>query len=468
MRRVALCLLSTVVVSTIGLTPASAAKASFTVGWSKGTLTITDNDKGNVLGFGCAGNEVQINGEALPGKSRACDKVKKLVVKGMGGGDSIDVPNVDATDYPLLTDVTLSGGKGNDYLYGTDHLGDTLKGGAGKDQLSGYGGDDTLVGGSGRDTHWISNFPGTLTVTDTQVIGGAGVGTDAMSGIEQVSAYGDTGFNTLLGASATIDLDISAGNGGSNLTGGSGDDTLSGDSGNDVLAGNGGDDTLQGRTGTNSANGGPGTDEIYEPILDSNVTLTDFAVTGTGINTSLTSIETAHVVAYSPFVNRTVNASAFTGDAVLGGASGADTIIGGSGDDVLMPGFGTADDDLDGNGGNDVAYVYSLGNATVNAGTVVTAENGTDTFTDIESVTVDSNASDVTLDASASSVPVTFLASSGGTGNTLIGSAFDDVIKGAETDDTLIGKAGDDFLNGKAGTDDCRGGPGNDTIKNCE
>lgn len=466
MRRLALLTLSALTLSTAVAVPAFAAKASFTASWSKGTLTVSDNDKGNVLDFGCVGNEVWVNGAALPGTSRACDKVKALVVKGNGGPDELSLFSVNATDYPLLAKITISGGKGDDDLYGTP-LDDTLKGGSGNDDMSPYDGDDTVSGGTGRDIHRSDDVPGTVTVTDTSFAGGAGVGTDTLSGIEQVTAYGDSGFNTLNGASATIDLEIYAGDGGSSLTGGSGDDILSGNAGNDSLVGNGGDDTFEGRLGTNTFTGGAGTDGVFDTTFDSNVTLTDTTLTGSGFSTSLNGIEHAHVGVLGP-TGRTINASGFTGDTQLQGYSGADTIIGGSGDDVMYPGFGTANDSMDGNGGSDVAYVYSLGDATITASTIVTESNGTDSFADVEAVTLDSNASSVTLDAQNSPVPATLLASDGGTANILIGSDFDDVIKGADVDDTLTGRSGDDLLDGKAGTDECKGGPGDDVLKNCE
>ena len=47
-------------------------------------------------------------------------------------------------------DMTLTGGSGNDYLYGANGS-DTITGGEGDDILEGFGGRDVMTGGTGRD-----------------------------------------------------------------------------------------------------------------------------------------------------------------------------------------------------------------------------------------------------------------------------------------------------------------------------
>ena len=54
------------------------------------------------------------------------------------------------TAEPADAGVTLKGGRGKDILSGTDSS-DSLKGGGGKDTLIGHGGDDVLTGGKGAD-----------------------------------------------------------------------------------------------------------------------------------------------------------------------------------------------------------------------------------------------------------------------------------------------------------------------------
>src|SRR6185312_10756489 len=91
------------------------------------------------------------------------------------GGSGNDVLYGGSDDYNLLRvgGATLSGGDGNDTLYGSDGN-DTLLGGNGNDNLNGGNGDDTLDGGTGINTAdfnnpiyaWTVNFNlnGTITV----------------------------------------------------------------------------------------------------------------------------------------------------------------------------------------------------------------------------------------------------------------------------------------------------------------
>jgi len=176
----------------------------------------------------------------------------------------------------------------------------------------------------------------------------------------------------------------------------------------------------------------------------------------------------AELTAFSSLAGRTINATTFTGDSVLSGYSQSDVILGGSGDDVIYPGFGFGNDTMDGNGGSDRIYAYLLGDATLSAATLVTSDNGTDTFSDIEAATLDGNAPFLTVDASTATVPVAIFAGDGTGTSDLTGGPFDDRLIGAASMDVLRGLDGDDFLDGRAEVDDCKGGAGIDTIKNCE
>src|SRR5205085_2003606 len=74
--------------------------------------------------------------------------VKNIQVNGNGGNDSItDSVNFKSASRP----TTLSGGDGNDSLYGGS-ASESLSGGVGNDMLLGRSGDDTLDGGLGADT----------------------------------------------------------------------------------------------------------------------------------------------------------------------------------------------------------------------------------------------------------------------------------------------------------------------------
>jgi len=81
----------------------------------------------------------------------------KLIVKGMGGDDSLDAsgigPGVGATaTFPDLAVVELDGNDGNDRLIGTPYA-DTLDGGNGSDTYTGGPGFDTFIDSSPGHRH---------------------------------------------------------------------------------------------------------------------------------------------------------------------------------------------------------------------------------------------------------------------------------------------------------------------------
>jgi len=131
------------------------------------------------------------------------------------------------------TAVTVSGSEGPDFLQGTsgaDHLSglggdDTLQGFAGNDTLTGGGGNDTIDGGSGTDT---AQYAGTVSLaTDGSggwtANGGASVGTDTLTNVEQVDdaaagkilLVGNGGYATVSAAlaAAASDDTVFVGNG---------------------------------------------------------------------------------------------------------------------------------------------------------------------------------------------------------------------------------------------------------------
>ena len=94
-----------------------------------------------------------------------------------------------------------------------------------------------------------------------------------------------------------------------------------GGSGNDDLTGNAGDNTLD---------GGVGDDTVLQ-AADFDQTLTDISLTGAG-NDTLSSIEEASLTGGAS--DNTLDASAFTGDVILSGEGGDDSLVGGVGDDT--------------------------------------------------------------------------------------------------------------------------------------
>jgi Ca2+-binding RTX toxin-like protein len=160
---------------------------------------------------------------------------------------------------------TLNGANGNDSVLGGDGT-DNLRGGAGNDGLDGGSGNDTLRGETGNDNLFGGSgndvmFGG----TGNDVING-GTGTDTASYVGQngfVSASLLTGVAQIISGGVVLEQDtlisvenLTAGNGGSQLTGNGLANVLTGGSSTDILIGNGGQDTLRGNGGNDVIAGG--------------------------------------------------------------------------------------------------------------------------------------------------------------------------------------------------------------------
>lgn len=422
-------------------------------------------------------------------------------------------------------DDIVSGGGGNDTLWGVD----------GNDTLSGDAGDDTVDGGYGND-----------------VLNG-GDGNDSLQG--------DVGDDV--------------------LDGGAGNDTLSGDLGNDILTGGAGNDHLVGGYGDDvyRFGAGFGVDTIDNFRYNGNNPTTDFIEFESGIAASdliVTRISDTLelrlegypddvitiVDFYAPLSYATYNVDGIrfadgtvvdyaelfrlgnlpndndqtilgteqddaldggggndhlegkggndvllggTGDDslyggsdndVLHGGDGVDYLSGGAGDDVLEGGKG--DDQLSADGGDntflydrgdglDTVDTYSMwGNDVVELGPGLTAA-------DVVLVSADSDltlrtlgdgggivfryfshhwpsrnlsirfADGTMLDSGQRGAATLWTQTAGVTGTTLTGDEFGDYLIGQGGKDTLRGLDGDDLLEGGAGDDILIGGLGNDT-----
>jgi Ca2+-binding RTX toxin-like protein len=161
---------------------------------------------------------------------------------------------------------TLNGGAGNDTLNGNGGA-DTLTGGTGNDTLIGGAGSDTFVatladgddsysgGGNGSDTYDLSATSANAVITTTAAVS-ADIGTDTLTGIENIiGSQGSDVINFNGGANV---LDGRGGN--DTIIAGGGSDTVLGGTGNDTLLGENGNDTLNGGEGDDAMNGGGGND----------------------------------------------------------------------------------------------------------------------------------------------------------------------------------------------------------------
>ncbi len=160
------------------------------------------------------------------------------------GDDTLSAENAN-------TSTSIRGGGGKDSVSG-GLAGDRLDGGEGADTVKGGLGDDNLFGGTGSDK-LIGNSG------DDIVYGGAGDDT-ASSGDGDDFVFGGDGHDTVNAYHG--DDYVVGGEGNDYLRGRNGDDLVIGQSGDDELQGNGEDDTLQGGHGNDSIVGGDGDDSI--------------------------------------------------------------------------------------------------------------------------------------------------------------------------------------------------------------
>ena len=325
----------------------------------------------------------------------------------------------------------LSGEAGNDTLSGGGG-GDTLLGGDGDDILAGGGGTDIIDGGAGIDTNSFAGIG--LGVTATLAADGTGTAVygninETFTGIENLTGTDNDDVLIATGAAANV---ISGGDGDDLIAGGGGTDVLDGGAGNDtnsfqgigfgvtatinadgtgtadygpvsetfvnfenllgssnddvliatgvaanIISGGDGDDLIAGGGGTDVLDGGAGNDT------------NSFQGIGFGVTASLATGTASYGPVNETFTNFE-NLLGSSNDDNLTGDAGVNILDGADGDDVLNGGAG--DDILDGGAGIDTAVFEDIAaNITVtNNGdgtlTVVSALDGTDTLSNIESL----------------------------------------------------------------------------------
>jgi Ca2+-binding RTX toxin-like protein len=203
---------------------------------------------------------------------------------------------------------------------------------------------------------------------------------NAGAGDDIVSAAGGGATGSEFASAVTFN----GGDGADTLTGGSAGDTLNGDAGNDVIAGSGGADTESGGDGNDTFNEGSASNggdtfngDVGEDKVDYSGRSAVLTVTiGAGASNDGQASEGDDVTS--------------TVEDVTGG-SGADSITGSTGNNVIDGGPGTANDTLVGGTGTDtLSYQSVSAGVTVNLATT-TAQNtvgaGTDTQSGFENLT---------------------------------------------------------------------------------
>jgi Ca2+-binding RTX toxin-like protein len=368
--------------------------------------------------------------------------------------------------YGGYDDDELNGGDGKDRLYGEGGE-DRLEGGAGDDLLDGGIGADTMIGGAGNDTYYVDDIgdviddQGASTDVDTVLVL-ATIQYTLAANVDNAALGQDSGDAGLTGNTLNNDL---TGNAGRNaLAGGSGSDVLDGGAGNDVLNGGSGRDVLVGGAGNDKISGGTGTDTADFTDAQGNVTvdLTTNRATGDGTDT-LSSIENVIVGSGDDLITGNAGANTLNGgignDKLTGGAGG-DVLVGGSGNDTLYGGDG--DDAVNAGSGNDIIVGGDgAGNDRYNGGTGVDTVKYTSAKAGIT----------VNLAAARDQAKSSAAGDAAGIGidqlsaiENVIAGNFNDKITGDSAGNSLFGMRGNDLLSGGAGNDKLFGGSGADTL----
>ena len=231
-------------------------------------------------------------------------------IVGGSGSDSIVGGSGSDIIFGGLLSSTITGGSGNDTIVG-GYGNDIIDGGTGDDSIVGGYGAESIVGGTGNDTLISGNLSSTITggSGDDLILGG--YGNDVF--------YGGTGNCTIYA--------------------GTGNDSIVGGTGDDLIYGRGGDSTISGGGGNVTISGGGGNDDLIGGGLDSwlmfygsaNMTLTDttFSTSGGSMPASVSQISGfQNAILAAGTGDFTLDASGFSGSAILEGGTGDDTLIG--------------------------------------------------------------------------------------------------------------------------------------------
>lgn len=372
----------------------------------------------------------------------------------------------DTIDNYLGNYVSVSSGKGNDYIYSGILSGDeggsytTIFGGEGNDtinlsshayknviQYAAGDGNDIIYGADGNDTLQItSGTYSTLTNSQNDLVVKIGSGRVTLkgSGGKKIKISGEsssegkfilnTHNKTVISGTAYNDTIHNFGGNSSSISAGKGNDSIYGTESKKVTIQAGeGNDTVAGYFWDSKIYGGDGNDVLtVSGGIYNNTQFTNTIIGGAGNDT---------VVAYGgKYIkggkgNDKISIDGkFAGAAKIYGETGKDTLYGGYGNDYLS---GGADNDyLSGNNGKDT-LVGGSGSDTLFGG------YGKDILS--------GGAANDYLDG-------------GNDNDSLNGGSGNDTLRGGTGKDKLFGSSGKDYLDGGEGNDSLNGGSGNDTL----
>ncbi|WP_038025699.1 calcium-binding protein [Synechococcus sp. PCC 7336] len=346
---------------------------------------------------------------------------------------------IDVTEFNL-GNSGLTGGNGGDLLISNAGR-DTLIGGGGDDTLSGGALNDEFIGGAGTDrliekadvnfevlsvVNFATSDPSSAGLNETILFG---LGTDSLSGLEELYLNGGASSNRINVASfdgvsflrgfGGNDTLVGTNGGADTIQGGNDDDFLGGRDGDDELDGGDGIDVIIGSRGADNITGGMGDDRLFG-ASDRTTQVSDFLDEA---NSGVVLIEQLDTIMFFNIGGGGDRQAINT----IAGEEGDDIVVGGGGDDVLFGDFVIFDlsdssSDTIGNdtlfGGNGKDSIYGgLGDDSI------FGEQGNDTIF------------------------------AGNGLNTAFGGRGDDLLFGGDQTDDLFGGSGSDMLFGGGGND---------------
>ena len=371
----------------------------------------------------------------LPGSSTVTG-VNFAVAAGLDQttGDTATVTNFESLDASAMTTaVTVTGsvlantittGSGNDVIHGGGG-GDIINAGAGNDSVDYWGSEISIDGGTGSNT-LVLRASATIDLTQADQTTGDSTTVANFANIDASAV--STGVTVFGDANANV------------ITGGAGADTIDGGGGADTINAGAGNDTVTVHGTEASVDGGAGSDTLVL-VAGTSVTGVNFAVTAGADQT------TGDTVTVKNFEN--LDASAVTTALSVIGSAVANTIVTGSGDDIIDAGGGA--DTVNAGAGNDTVTYHGT-EAVIDGGT------GVNTLllqgvTDVNLGRVDQTVGDATTVMNFQNVDASALGAAQGV----------DIV-GSAAANTIIGSAGDDVIDGAGGADVIQAGAGNDIV----
>ena len=239
----------------------------------------------------------------LQAEAALCDSAVQMT--GTGNADFLIASNFNDT---------LKGGAGDDQLYGLSGN-DTLNGGAGADEMNGSTGNDLYYVDNAGDTIFDSAGNGLLDKVATTVSYTLETGVE----VEQMQTTSASGLTA---------INLTGNEFAQKIYGNDGDNDIAGGGANDIMTGNGGADDLNGGSGSDTASYQGATEAVIASLANAAIN------TGDAKGDTYISVENLVGTGFNDYLNGNNSAND------INGGAGLDTIKGYGGDDLLTGGTG--------------------------------------------------------------------------------------------------------------------------------